>query len=153
MTFGEDMSYNHGPMIGPAQFDEFMAPYYREIIPVLRARDIVCLIDSDGQIEPLIPWFEAVGLQGILPLERMAGVDVNRIRQRHPQWRMIGGFDKTVMHLGEAAIRAEFERLMPAARAGYFVPSVDHQTPPGVSLQDYRLYVRLLKDFMAEACR
>ena len=153
MTFGEDMSYNHGPMIGKAQFDEFMAPYYREIIPVLRAHDIVCLIDSDGQVEPLIPWFEEVGLQGILPLERMAGVDVNRIRQHHPQWRMIGGFDKTVMHLGEAAIRAEFARLMPAVQAGYFIPSVDHQTPPGVSLNDYRLYVRLLKETMAEACR
>lgn len=153
MTFGEDMSYNHGPMIGKAAFDEFMGPYYREIIPLLKARGIVCLIDSDGQVEPLIPWFEEVGLEGILPLERMAGVDVNRIREKHPEWRMIGGFDKTVMHLGEAAIRAEFERLMPAARTGYFVPSVDHQTPPGVSLRDYELYVRLLKEYMAEACQ
>ena len=153
MTFGEDMSYNHGPMIGKAAFDEFMGPYYREIIPLLKERGIVCLIDSDGQVEPLIPWFEEVGLEGILPLERMAGVDVNRIREKHPEWRMIGGFDKTVMHLGEAAIRAEFERLMPAARTGYFVPSVDHQTPPGVSLRDYELYVRLLKEYMAEACQ
>lgn len=153
MTFGEDMSYNHGPMIGKGLFDEFMAPYYREIIPLLKERGIVCLIDSDGQVEPLIPWFEEVGLEGILPLERMAGVDVNRIREKHPQWRMIGAFDKTVMHLGEAAIRAEFERLMPAVKAGYFVPSVDHQTPPGVSLEDYWLYVRLLKEYMAEACR
>lgn len=153
MTFGEDMSYNHGPMIGKAASDEFMAPYYREIIPLLKEREIVCLIDSDGQVEPLIPWFEEVGLEGILPLERMAGVDVNRIREKHPEWRMIGGFDKTVMHLGEAAIRAEFERLMPAARAGYFVPSVDHQTPPGVSLADYELYVRLLKEYMEEACQ
>ncbi|MEN6302819.1 MAG: uroporphyrinogen decarboxylase family protein [Armatimonadia bacterium] len=153
MTFGEDMSYNHGPMIGKAAFDEFMGPYYREIIPLLKERGIVCLIDSDGQVEPLIPWFEEVGLEGILPLERMAGVDVNRIREKHPEWRMIGGFDKTVMHLGEAAMRAEFERLMPAARAGYFVPSVDHQTPPGVSLADYELYVRLLKEYMEEACQ
>lgn len=153
MTFGEDMSYNHGPMIGKGLFDEFLTPYYHRVIPAFKERGITCLIDSDGQVEPLLPWFEQCGLEGILPLERMAGVDVNRIRERHPQWRMIGGFDKTVMHLGEAAIRAEFERLLPAARAGYFVPSVDHQTPPGVSLQDYELYVRLLKEYMAEAVR
>jgi uroporphyrinogen-III decarboxylase len=153
ITFAEDMSYNHGPMIGQALFEKFLTPYYHQIIPAFKARGIHNLIDSDGQIEPLIPWFESCGLEGLLPLERMAGVDVNRIRQDHPQWKMIGGFDKTVMHKGEAAIRAEFERVLPAAKAGYFIPSVDHQTPPGVSLADYELYVRLLKEYMAEASR
>jgi hypothetical protein len=52
-------------------------------------------------------------------LERMAGVDVVRIRQHHPRWRMIGGF----------------------------IPSVDHQTPSAVSLADYRQYVALLKEY------
>ena len=121
--------------------------------PALKERGIHILIDSDGQIEPLIPWFLDCGIEGILPLERMAGVDVNRIREAHPTWKMIGGFDKTVMHLGEERMRQEFERLRPAVKAGYFIPSCDHQTPPGVSLEDYELYVRLLKEYMAEACR
>jgi len=153
MTFAEDMSYNHGPMISKELFDEFMAPYYRRVIPELRGRGIHTFIDSDGGIEPLIPWFEGVGLEGILPLERMAGVDVNRIRANHPRWKMIGGYDKTVMHLGEAAIRAEFERLLPAMRSGYFIPSVDHQTPPGVSMEDYYLYLRLLREYAEKACK
>jgi len=153
MTFAEDMSYNHGPMISKEMFDEFMAPYYRRVIPELRARGIHTFIDSDGGIEPLIPWFEGVGLEGILPLERMAGVDVNRIRANHPQWKMIGGYDKTVMHLGEEAIRAEFDRLLPAMRNGYFIPSVDHQTPPGVSMADYYLYLRLLREYAEKACK
>jgi hypothetical protein len=152
MTFAEDMSYNHGPMISKELFDEFMAPYYRAIIPEITARGIWPLIDSDGDVEPLIPWFEAVGLEGILPLERMAGVDVARIRANHPTWKMMGGYDKTVMHLGEAAIRAEFERLLPVMRQPYFCPSVDHQTPPGVSLADYHLYMRLFREYAAKAC-
>ena len=81
-TFAEDMSYNHGPMISKELFDEFMAPYYRQVIPALTAHGIAPIIDSDGDVEPLIPWFAEVGLQGILPLERMAGVDINRIRAR-----------------------------------------------------------------------
>jgi hypothetical protein len=153
MTFGEDMSYNHGPMISKDLFDEFMAPYYRQVVPRLKERGIIPLIDSDGDVEPLIPWFEEVGLEGILPLERMAGVDVNRIRANHPRWKMIGGFDKTVMHLGEQRIRAEFERLLPVMRSGCYLPSVDHQTPPAVSIPDYRLYLRLLAEYAARACR
>jgi hypothetical protein len=38
-------------------------------------------------------------------------------------------------------------------RTGGFIPSVDHQTPPGVSLEQYQLYVRLLKEYMTAAVR
>ncbi len=150
MTFAEDMSYNHGPMISYKMMDEFMEPFYLRVIPELTKRGIIPMIDSDGDVEPLIPWFEKVGLQGILPLERMAGVDVNKIRANHPKWRMIGGFDKTVMHKGEDALRQEFQRIKPAVLGGYYIPSCDHQTPPAVSIDDYKLYVRLLREFSDE---
>lgn len=150
ITFAEDMSYNHGPMISYDMMDEFMKPYYQRVIPALTKRGIIPIIDSDGFVESLIPWFRRQGLQGILPLERMAGVDVNRIRGEHPDWRMVGGFDKTVMHKGEEALRNEFARIRPAVLAGYFIPSCDHQTPPAVSVADYRLYVRLMREFSSE---
>lgn len=147
MTFAEDMSYNHGPMLSKALFDEFMLPYYREVIPLLKEHGVKVLIDTDGNVEPLIPWFQEAGIEGVLPLERQAGVDVNRIRQQYPEWIMIGGYDKTIMHLGEEAMRQEFERLLPAIRSGRYVPSVDHQTPPDVSMEQYRVYVKLLKEY------
>jgi len=147
MTFGEDMSYNHGPMLSKEFYDEFMAPYYAEIVPPVKQRGTKVLIDSDGDVEPLIPWFAEAGIEGVLPLERMAGVDVNRIRAKYPEWIMVGGYDKTVMHLGEKAMRAEFERLLPAMRSGRYIPAVDHQTPPDVSLENYRIYVKLLKEY------
>ena len=53
-----------------------------------------------------------------------------------------------VMNRGEAAMRAEFERLVPLMRAGGFIPSVDHQTPPGVSLKDYRTYLGLFAEYV-----
>jgi hypothetical protein len=52
------------------------------------------------------------------------------------------------MNRGEPAMRAEFERLLPLMKRGGFVPSVDHQTPPGVSLEEYRVYLRLLQEYM-----
>ena len=62
----------------------------------------------------------------------------------------MGGYDKMVMSLGEAAMRAEFERLLPVMRLGGYLPSVDHQTPPGVSLEQYLTYLRLFHEY---ACR
>ena len=151
MTFAEDMSYNHGPMLSRAVFDEFLAPYYGKLIPALKERNILPLIDSDGDVMPLIPWLKDVGFEGILPLERMAGVDIAELRRHHPKWRMIGAFDKTVMKQGPDAMRQEFERLLPVMKQGGYIPGVDHQTPPDVSLENYRAYLDLLCEYCTKA--
>lgn len=153
MTFAEDMSYNHGPMLSKSQFDEFMAPFYRRITPILKGRGTTIFVDTDGDITEPAAWFLEVGCEGLLPLERMAGVDVSELRRRHPHIKLLGAFDKTVMHLGEERIRREFERLLPVMKQGGFIPSCDHQTPPGVSLEDYRLYMRLLREYCELAAR
>jgi len=153
MTFAEDMSYNHGPMISRRQFDEFIAPYYRQVAPLLHQAGTRVLVDSDGDITELIDWMLGVGVEGFLPLERMAGVDVAEFRRRWPRLLMIGAFDKTVMHRGEQVVRAEFERLLPVMRGGGFVPGVDHQTPPEVSLEQYRQYVTLLKEYCRKSAK
>ncbi|TVQ20294.1 MAG: hypothetical protein EA382_15300 [Spirochaetaceae bacterium] len=150
-TIAEDMSYNHGPMLSRELFDEFLAPYYRELIAAMTARGITPFVDSDGDVTALIPWLRDVGVRGILPLERMAGLDVARIRDDHPDFLMVGAYDKTVMHAGPAAMRAEFERLLPTMRRGGFIPSVDHQTPPDVSWELYLEYVDLLREYAERA--
>ena len=151
MTFAEDMSYNHGPMLSKGLFDEFMRPYYEQVIPKLEEKGILPIIDSDGDITTAADWFAEAGLAGILPLERQAGVDVEVVRQKHPNMRFIGCYDKMVMNQGEAAMRAEFERLLPTAGQGGLIVSCDHQTPPGVSFSEYELYLQLFQEYAEKA--
>lgn len=150
MTFAEDLSYNHGPMLSKACFDEFLAPYYKKVVPVLKELDIIPIIDSDGNIDEIVPWYEEVGLDAFLPLERQAGGDIAELRQKHPGLRLIGHFDKMTMAKGEEVMRAEFDRLLPVMKVGGFIPSVDHQTPPNVSLEDYHCYLGLLKEYTSK---
>ena len=84
----------------------------------------------------------------MLPLERQAGVDGMVLRKKFPNLRMIGHYDKMIMNKGETAIRREFERLYPLMKTGGFIPSVDHQTPPSVSMDQYRSYLKLLVEFV-----
>ncbi len=149
MTVAEDMSYNNGPMISRGVFEEFMAPYYRRLLERVKEMGMLTVVDTDGDVTLLVPWLESVGVEGVLPLERQAGVDGTQLRQAFPKLRMVGHYDKMVMNRGEEAIRAEFERLRPLMETGGFIPSVDHQTPPGVSLEQYRTYLRLLKEYVA----
>jgi hypothetical protein len=146
-TIAEDMSYNHGPMISERHFDEFVAPYYRAIVPRLQEMGAIVLVDTDGDVTRMVPWLQREGIHGVLPLERQAGVDGLRLRRQFPRLCMVGHYNKMVMHQGETAMRAEFERLVPLMKTGGFIPSVDHQTPPGVSLDQYRRYLLLLKEY------
>jgi len=147
----EDMSYNHGPMISEDTFKEFIEPYYKKLIPALQRNGCKVIVDSDGDITKMVPWLINAGADGILPLERQAGVDVVKLSADYPDFFFIGGFDKMVMKHGENVMINEFERIYPAMLRGNYLPSVDHQTPPDVSLENYRIYTRLLKQYCEKA--
>lgn len=153
MTFGEDMSYNKGSMVSEEFFEEFMRPYYNLVIPVLKRHGIIPIVDTDGDPGELARWLEAAGVEGILPLERQAGVDIKALRISHPDMKFIGHFDKMTMNKGEAAMRQEFERLLPTAAKGGFLISCDHQTPPGVSYKQYQTYLGLFREYAERAGR
>ncbi|MCL2834981.1 MAG: hypothetical protein FWD78_17560 [Treponema sp.] len=149
--FAEDMSYNHGPMLSREMYNEFIMPHYQKLTSYIHANKVKTLVDSDGDITKMIPWLLEAGIEGVYPLERQAGVDINSIRKEYPQFIMLGGYDKMIMNKGEAVMRKEFERILPVMRSGYYIPSVDHQTPPGVSLDDYRIYIRLFAEYARKA--
>jgi hypothetical protein len=151
--FAEDMSYNNGPMLSRELFREFLLPYYQKVNPYIKASGSRILVDSDGDITVMVPWLIEAGMEGVYPLERQAGVDINAIRKAYPDFIMLGGYDKMVMNKGEAAMRAEFERILPVMRSSRYIPSVDHQTPPGVSFEDYRTYIRLFKEYCEKAAQ
>jgi uroporphyrinogen-III decarboxylase len=148
-TIAEDMSYNHGPMVSRRICEEFMTPYYLRLLERVKEMNAVTIVDTDGDCTKLVPWLQSVGVEGVLPLERQAKVDGKVLRELYPTLGMVGHYNKLVMHLGEAAMREEFERLVPLMRKGGFLPSVDHQTPPAVSIEQYRLYLRLLEEYTA----
>jgi len=147
MSFAEDMSYNNGSMISKEQFDEFLAPFYRKVIPVIHEYGIPVFIDSDGDITDAVDWYASTGADGMFPLERQAGVDVSLYIDKQPKMVFLGHYDKMCMKHGKEAMRAEFERLLPSMLRGKLIPSVDHQTPPDVPLSYYKDYVELLKEY------
>ncbi|MCL2741717.1 MAG: hypothetical protein FWE70_06360, partial [Oscillospiraceae bacterium] len=101
--YAEDMSYNHGPMLSEALFDEFLLPYYLKVNGPMADGGVRILVDTDGDVTSMIPWLIRAGIGGVYPLERQAGVDICAIRKAYPRFLMLGGFDKMCMDKGEGA--------------------------------------------------
>lgn len=147
--FEEDLSGKNGPMLSPATFDEFIKPCYAEIIPFLKERGVKnVFVDTDGDFTLLIPNFTAGGVDGFLPVDVNAGVDIVAVRERFPNVKFIGGFNKLCIVDGPEAIDAEFERLKPVIRQGGYTPGIDHQAAPATSYANYQYFIKRLGEVM-----
>ena len=72
--------------------------------------------DTDGDFKLIIPNFMAAGVDGFLPMDVNAGMDIVAVRKQFPTLKFIGGFNKLRIAEGKEAIDAEFERILPVVR-------------------------------------
>jgi hypothetical protein len=147
--FAEDMAYKAGPLISPAMVKKFMVPRYKKITELLRNNGIdIIQVDSDGNIEQLIPlWLEG-GINYVWPLEQAAGNDPVALRKKYGKELILGGgIDKRVLLKGKSEIRNEIMSKVPflIEKGGYF-PTVDHAVPIGVPFENYCYYINTLRE-------
>ena len=91
-SFWEDMCYKTGPLISPAMFRQFMVPRYRQITDLLHKNGIdIIFVDSDGNVNELIPLWLECGINYIWPLEVAAGNDAVALRKEYGQDLILGG--------------------------------------------------------------
>jgi hypothetical protein len=139
--FWEDMAYRNASLISPALFRAFIMPCYRKITSFLRARGVsTVLVDTDGNLDELIPLFLESGVTGLYPIEVQAGNDAVAIRRRYPRLQMMGGIDKKKVALGRQAIDRELAQVPFLLGSGGYIAHLDHLAPPDVSWSDFCYY-------------
>lgn len=148
----EDLSGTNGPMLSPAHFDEYIGAYYQKLIPFLKSKGVAnVFVDTDGDFKALIPNFIKSGVDGFLPMDVNAGMDIVAVRKEYPHLKFIGAFNKLVLIDGPEAIDREFQRLLPVIRQGGYIPGCDHQAAPSTPLLNYQYYVEQLRRVMQQA--
>ena len=90
-----------------------MTPYYKKLLARAKEMEMLTIVDTDGDVTRLVPWLLDNGVEGVLPLERQAGVDGMSLRAQFPNLIMVGHYNKMVMPHGEAAMRAELSGFCP----------------------------------------
>ena len=149
VRFWEDMAYKAGPLISPAMFKQFMIPRYKVITDLLHSSGIdIIHVDSDGNIEELIPIWLEVGVNFHWPLEVAAGMDGVALRKKYGKDLILGGhIDKRAFLKGKEALREEVMSKVPfLVETGGFFPGLDHAVPPDVPFENFRYFINLLRE-------
>ncbi|MGD1002689.1 MAG: uroporphyrinogen decarboxylase family protein [Candidatus Brocadiia bacterium] len=154
LFFGEDICYNHGPLISPARMREYLIPYYQQLFANIKSRQIdkarhlYFQIDTDGDARPVIPIYRELGMDVMSPFEVAAGCDVVEIGRQYPDLALLGGVDKRELARGKKAIDRLVERIFPAMRRrGGYLPTCDHGVPEEVRYEDYLHYRKRCMEF------
>ena len=145
-VFWEDMAYKSAPLLSPGMARRYMLPRYRKVVDFLFGRGVKYIgLDSDGQIDPLIPvWLDA-GLNFLYPFEVQAGMDVLAVRKKYGKnLRIWGGIDKRCLAQSKWAIDNELERVKPLIREGGFIPHTDHSCPPDIPFNNFCYFMEKL---------
>ena len=144
----EDIAFKNGPMISPEFFAKYLVPQYKRITSLLRKYGVdICLVDCDGDINPIVHlWLEA-GVNGMFPLEVSCKTDPVELRKKFgKEVLLFGGVNKRELAKDKKAIDAEIEKLRPVVEGGGFIPHVDHRCPPDVPYDNYLYYLKKKKE-------
>ena len=145
-NYFEDFAFKTGPLISPQLFKEFLLPRYSHINDYLRKNGVdIISLDSDGNIEALLPMIIDSGINHICPLEQAAGMDAVKIRKQYgTALALLGGIDKRELAKGKKEIEKELLRQMPyLLETGGYIPTVDHSIPPDVSYANFTYYLEI----------
>ena len=151
LSVHEDFAGKSGPLVGPRQIEEHFRPYYRALWEPLAERGArIFQMDTDGNVNAVIPALLDCGITCIYPMEPAAGMDMVELRRQYGnRLMMLGGIDKFCLLQDKAAIRRELEyKLQPLMRTGGVAFGIDHQIPNGTSLENYRYYVDLGREIL-----
>jgi len=125
----EDMAERHGPCISPKLYKEFLLPHYKRVTSFLKKNGIDrILMDSDGNINPILDLIIEAGITGLWPLEVNAGMDARVVRRKYgKKLFLIGNLDKRELALGGERMRREVDSKVPLLKEmGGYIPGADH---------------------------
>ncbi len=143
------MAYKVGPLISPEMFRRFMMPRYKKLNDLLHRVGVdIIYVDSDGNLDLLIPLWLECGVNLVWPLEVAAGNDAVALRKKYgSELIMAGAIDKRALEKGKREIKEEVMSKVPILmeKGGYF-PSIDHVIPPSISFENFCYFMNLLRD-------
>jgi len=122
----DDLAYKTGLLFSPRWLRRLWVPRLKRLVDAWHSRDTLCLFHSDGNLWPILDDLVGAGIDGLNPLEVLAGMSVKAVRERYPRLFLTGGIDVSrLLPFGEPEeVRAVCRQTIADANGrGYFLGS------------------------------
>lgn len=92
-----DIAWNKGLIFSPDFLKKELIPFVKQNVDAWHMHNIKVFYHSEGDIRAIIPELIGAGVDGIHPVEPMAGMSTMEIKDKYPGLMMIGGLDNSQM--------------------------------------------------------
>jgi len=122
----DDLAYKNGLLFSPRWLRKVWVPRLKGLVDAWHSRDTLCLFHSDGNLWKIMDDLVYAGIDGLNPLEVLAGMSVKAVRERYPHLFLTGGIDVSqLLPFGDPEEVREVCRqtIADAGGRGYFLGS------------------------------
>jgi uroporphyrinogen decarboxylase len=122
----DDIAYKNATLFAPHWLRAHWVPCLKRLVDAWHARDTYCLFHSDGNLWPVLDDLVDAGIDGLNPLEVLAGMTVKGVRERYPNLFLTGGVDVSqLLPLGTPEEVREVcrQNILDTNGRGYFLGS------------------------------
>ena len=146
VVFEDDIAFNANTLMSPAQFDEFIGPYQKELVDVVHQKGGKAIKHTDGNIWPVLDRFIDIGFDGIHPLQPQAGMDLRTVKEHcGEKVCLLGNIDCSELlpnGTEEEVEQAVKRAIEDAAPGGGYIMTSSNTIHPGCRPENYLAMVR-----------
>jgi len=131
MLGGGDMASYKGPLYSPRAFREIILPRLKRVVDVCHAYGKYYFFASDGDLWPIADDLFP-NVDGYYEIDRRAGMDLTKLRERYPHLTCIGNISSHTLHLGtkEEVIEETRSCIEAAKKYGSIIVGVSNLIMP-----------------------
>lgn len=145
-----DVCFNAGPFVSPAQFEELVLPYWHRQVARAKELGFYVFIHTDGQIMPILDHLIAIDAHCLQSIDPMAGVDIAEVKRiTTGRLALMGNVQCSLLQDGpDEAIRASARYCLEnAGPGGGYIYSTSNTIFPGMPLRNYEYMLEVYREF------
>jgi uroporphyrinogen decarboxylase len=145
-----DVAFNAGPFISPADFSSLVTPYLRREVEYVIEMGAIPFVHTDGNIMPILDDYLSLGATCFQSVDPMAGMDIAEVGRRcGSKLALMGNVQCNLLQDGpdEAIRESALYCLESASPGGGYIFSTSNTIFPGMPLRNYEYMLGVFRDF------
>ena len=146
---GGDFASNKGPFYSPRAFHELMLPRLKRISDTCHKYGCFHMFASDGNLWAVADdLFGESGVDCFYEIDRLAGMELSKLRQRFPHLTLMGNISSTTLHIGtrDDVIAETLSCLEDAKKWGSIIVGCSNQIVAQTPIENFWAMMETLRE-------
>ena len=145
VQISDDWGSNNALLISPEDFRQFFIPYFKRMVEGIKALGIPVIMHNDGRLWDILDDLVDCGIDGLHPIERAAGMDLKKVKERYPgKLTPIGNVNNKVTMTSpnpDDVRREVMECIRAAGKNGGYIISTDHSIHDMIPVENVKCLI------------